>query len=117
MTIVVLQRVMLALVVDAVTGPLWWYTGGLAFIVTWWKNSIASSWQSVGVGVWFKNLFVPMFGQYDLQGRFISFFVRLFQIIVRSIGFLIWAIGLSLVVVLWVAAPVIAFWFFMTTLF
>lgn len=117
MTLVVFQRVLAALAIDAITGPLWWYTGGLVFIGKWWRSRIAHAWQSIGVSVWFTNLFVPMFGQYDWQGRIISFFVRLFQVIVRSVAVVFVVLVYSGTVVLWVVIPPVVLWFFVNTLF
>jgi len=39
-----------------------------------------------GLGIWVKNLFVPMYGETSLTGRAISFGVRFVMIIVRGIG-------------------------------
>jgi hypothetical protein len=65
--------------------PIWWYSQGwlrfgkslLSFLV--WQNA------SLGVGIWLKNIFVPMYGQTDFSGRLISFFIRLVQVIFRGI--------------------------------
>jgi len=40
----------------------------------------------LAIGVWTKNIFVPMFGMHDWQSRIISFFMRVVQIIGRSIA-------------------------------
>ena len=47
-----------------------------------------------------------MFGQYDWEGRIISFFMRLIQLIVRSILLLLWALFLSVLVLTWTLLPV-----------
>jgi len=71
----------------------------------------------MGLGVWIKNLFVPMFQQYDWQGRIISFFMRLFQIIFRFIGFII-MFAIYLVIFLgWFALPALAVYMFMQSTF
>lgn len=85
--------------------PIWWYTAGMVLTLKGCMRSIAEQYQYVGLGVWVKNIFVPMFGQYDWEGRLISFVVRFLQIIVRSIVMVIW---ISIVVAcfgLWLIAP------------
>ncbi len=117
MNIVVIQRVLFALVLDALTGPVWWYSAGALHAFRWYTDHAKSFWQTLGVGLWIKNLFVPMFGQFDWQGRIISFFIRLFQIVIRSIGYVLYMIVLSTLFVLWFVAPVAVVYFFSITLF
>jgi hypothetical protein len=47
-----------------------------------------------------------MFGQHDWQSRLISVFMRLVQIIGRSIGLMIIACGVALAFALYLAAPI-----------
>lgn len=91
---------------DVLTFPLWWYSSGAQKAFLRMKNSIAFSVDELGVLVWIKNLFVPMYGQYDWQGRLISFFMRFFQIIFRSIGVLIWLVLSLLFFILWLILPI-----------
>ncbi len=58
-------------------------------------------------GLWLKNIFVPMFGQYDWQGRLVSFFMRLVQVVVRSVALVFWLIACLVLFVLWLALPVV----------
>lgn len=86
--------------------PVWWETHGVARQA---KKSLArvrGSWIRLGLGVWLKNLFVPMYGQYDLSGRLVSFFMRFFQIILRSIAFIILFALNATAVLLWIVAPI-----------
>ncbi len=69
--------------------PLWWYTQGLAFMVRWAVGTIKGYSRTLAIRVWIKNIFVPMFGMYDWQSRLISFFMRVVQIIGRSIALVI----------------------------
>ena len=86
--------------------PLWWYTRGLARMTVAAGRSVAGTWASLGVGVWARNLFVPMFGQADIPGRIISFFMRLFQIVVRTVGFILAVCLQALWLLAWAAIPV-----------
>ena len=91
------------LIVDLVGGilgfPFWWYGKGVkawtGFVWDWFGTVRAQ----LGVQVWIKNIFVPMYGSYDIAGRLISFFMRVAMIVLRSIGLFL-ASGLLLVVYL-----------------
>lgn len=61
--------------------PLWWYGAGLVAAGARAGRFVAWNAESFGVRHWIKNLFVPMYGMSDWQGRLISFFARLFAIV------------------------------------
>ncbi len=71
---------------EFVSLPIWWYTTGLSLVLGWTGKSIKGSVRFFELDVWAKNLFVPMYGETGFTGRAISFGVRLFMIVVRSIG-------------------------------
>ncbi|PIX12175.1 hypothetical protein COZ73_00770, partial [Candidatus Falkowbacteria bacterium CG_4_8_14_3_um_filter_36_11] len=63
--------------------------------------------KSLALLIWIKNIGRPMYGQYDWQGRIISFFMRLIQIIIRSFFMLFW-LALALAILgLWALLPFI----------
>ena len=90
--------------------PIWWYTQGLKRTVLYVFVSIKNTNRNLAVGLMFKNLFKPMFGQYDREGRIISFFFRLILTLVRSIFFLVLAGLYLLMIVFWLFLPPIVFW-------
>lgn len=97
--------VALDLVGDALAFPVWWYTAGFLKFLGWLGVQARAQWHTIGLGVWLKNLFVPMFGQTDVWGRIISFFIRLGQIIGRGIWYLATLLLIVVAAVLWVAFP------------
>jgi hypothetical protein len=78
--------------------PIWWYTRGLTVVLKFAGGSIRNQYVNLGLGVWLTNLFVPMYGINDLMGRFISFFVRLFMIVIRGVAMIVWAVIITIVV-------------------
>jgi len=100
------RSVFAELLLEVLYFPPWWYGRGFMRVLQRASRSIASQYEHAGVGVWLKNLFVPMFGQYDWEGRLISFFIRIIQIIFRGIFFLIWILFVGVLVVLWLVIPV-----------
>lgn len=96
-----------ATLLDVLFAPVWYYTVGIAVAYRWLVASITSAWHMMGTGVWIHNIFTPMFQQHDWQGRIISFFMRLFQIIVRLVGFFILATALSAIFMIYLTAPLV----------
>ncbi len=72
--------------------PVWWYTRGVALMFAWAARSVQGQFVSLGLGVWMKNLFVPMYGATDIWGKIISFGIRLFMIVFRSIVLVGWIV-------------------------
>jgi hypothetical protein len=62
--------------------------------------------KALALLVWIRNIFRPMYAQYDFAGILISFFIRLVQIIFRSFILLFWLIFSLAVVAFWVLLPV-----------
>ena len=109
MSILILQRLFLEAVLDIFYFPIWWYTKGAAHALRGCFNLLKLGNENLAPGLWLANLFVPMFGQFDWQGRIISFFMRLAQIFVRAIALVVW-LGLCLVLFLcWLVLPILVF--------
>ncbi|NQV90575.1 hypothetical protein HQ487_04190 [Candidatus Uhrbacteria bacterium] len=92
--------------------PLWWYSAGLLQTSKKLLHSVSGSVRYFGVDVWSKNLFVPMYGETSITGRVISFLVRFFVLIARSLGVMLWmaiACVLGLLYVLALPVAVIGF--------
>ncbi len=78
--------------------PLWWYSVGLRQLLSALASNILQEEHRIGLGLWWRNLLVPMYGQYDWQGRAISFVLRIGVGLFRALLMLLW-FGLSLVAV------------------
>jgi len=95
------------IVFDILAWPVWWYTTGVYKALKRMGNVIAQGNDELALSVWVKNIFTPMFGQYDWQGRIISFFMRLFQIIFRFIVFVLWILVAFIGFMVWLILPLI----------
>lgn len=84
------QKVVIEAILDIFYFPVWWYSGGLVKAGRWCLGFLYGGVEMFAPGVWIKNVFVPMYGQYDWEGRIISFFMRVFQVIVRTVAMVIW---------------------------
>lgn len=112
-----LQRMALDFVLDILYFPLWWYSSGAKRTLLGCFHQIQAINQNLAPGLWLRNIFVPMFGQYDWQGRIMSFFMRLVNVIARTI-----ALGVSIIFVisfffLWLAFPPFVIYMLVASLF
>ncbi|MEI7452477.1 MAG: hypothetical protein WCK37_04750 [Candidatus Falkowbacteria bacterium] len=98
-------KVLLIIAWEIVYFPLWWYSAGFGRMAMGVFGAIKRKFISLALGVWLKNLFVPMYGQHDFAGRCISFFMRFFQIIFRGIAFLFYTCFSLLLIIFWLILP------------
>ncbi len=87
--------------------PIWWYTRGLAQAANFSWQRIKNMELRLGVKVWVVNIFKPMFGQRDIAGVLISFFMRIFQIIGRTLVLILWTLVMILAFFVWIILPVL----------
>jgi len=107
MFIIIFQRLLLEAVLDVLHFPVWWYTRGLGHAGLWCINIFKSGNASLAPGLWLKNIFTPMFGQSDWQGRIISFFMRSVNVIGRSIALFFFSIFCLILFVIWLVLPLV----------
>jgi hypothetical protein len=107
MFILIFQRIFLEAVMDIFYFPLWWFSGGVRYIGNKCYQLILKGNEYLAPGLWLKNLFVPMFGSRDWQGKIISFFMRLIQIIARSVALVVWASLCGLLCLGWFILPLV----------
>lgn len=105
---VYIGKIIVRLLWDIIYFPFWWYSLGLFFIAKNLGNFLANRERSLAWFVWIKNIGKPMYQQYSWEGRIISFFVRLVQIIFRGIFLLIWLVICLFIFLLWLVIPIYA---------
>ncbi|NLZ74505.1 hypothetical protein GX917_01185 [Candidatus Falkowbacteria bacterium] len=99
-------KIIVSLVLELIYFPIWWYSVGFLRFFKNIRLFLIQREKSLGFLIWAKNILVPMYGQYDLAGRVISFFMRLVQIIARGFILLLWASLCFLALLLWLILPV-----------
>lgn len=85
--------------------PIWWYSFGLIEILKKIRNFLSNREKGLALFVWIKNVFTPMYGQQDIQGRLISFFIRLVQIIFRGVAMIFWLVVAITGIAIWIILP------------
>lgn len=98
------------LAVEVVYFPIWWYTKGLKRHLLFVWHSIVRLNRNLSLGLMFKNIGKPMFGQYDRAGRIISFFMRLLLLLTRTFVFILFSLFYILLLIAWIILPVIIVW-------
>ena len=107
MFIIIFQRLLLELILDVLYFPIWWYTRGALHAMQWCLNIFRSGNATLAPGLWLTNIFTPMFGQYDWQGRIISFFMRFVNVIGRSIALFFWFLLCIVLFLIWLCLPIL----------
>jgi hypothetical protein len=87
--------------------PVWWYTTGLFHLIQGLQEFMLNREKELAFLVWVKNIFKPMYGEYNWQGWIISFIVRLFQIIVRGAVLIFWFVIAVSVLAIWIILPAV----------
>ena len=90
--------------------PMWWYSRGFLTMTKGTITFLRDREKSLALLVWIKNIHKPMYGQADWQGMLISVFIRIIQIIFRSIVMLVYITFALVAIVLWVTLPFIVFY-------
>lgn len=90
--------------------PIWWYSVGLLNQIKRLSRSILELDYLTGFSIWLTHIFIPMYGQHDWQGRLISIFIRITQIIIRGILLLVLVVIRTLITVIYIIAPLIVIW-------
>lgn len=94
---------------SVMTFPLWWYTEGIGMVVSWIQEGLRYAWKEKAIGLWARNLLVPMYGDWSWSGRTLSIAMRIVVIIGRSIWLLVQLSIYLFLVFLWALLPLIAF--------
>lgn len=95
-------------VLDFLLFPVWWYTKGVVRMGKGIGHAIARRQRSLALGLWIANLFKPMYGQEDWQGKIISFFFRLLILFWRTVLFFVWLACMAVLFFLYLLLPVLS---------
>ena len=100
------KNIFIEILVDFLYWPIWWYSKGFFKILLMSFRQIFYQYEYLGLGVWVKNIFTPMYGMYDWESRIISFLVRFAEIIGRSILLILWSFFIFCGVLVWLILPI-----------
>lgn len=98
------------LIGDVIYFPIWWYTKGVKNVAFFCFKEIKEASRRLAIPILFSHLLKPMYGQYDIAGRIISFFFRMIQFFWNMLFMLTWLIIMILVFFFWLSLPIITVW-------
>ena len=98
-------RIVTEIAVELAFFPVWWYSRGLLMVTRKLADLLGGIQQSLGLFIWAKNIYRPMYGQTDWQGILISIFMRVVQVILRAIAMLFCAAICLVLLAVWLALP------------
>ena len=102
-----LKLILVDTILDVLYFPVWWYSRGMILALKWTFGEIAAAQEFLGVRIWVVNIFKPMYGQQDIASKIISFFMRVFQIILRLIILLLFCVFYLLIFIIYLALPAV----------
>jgi len=102
---------------DFVAFPLWWYSRGTVRVIQFILEHASRMAQTLSLKIWVKNLFVPMYAQYDIAGRVISFVLRVVVLFYRFVKFIIWLAILLTLLGLWLFGPLVVLYYVLYQIF
>ena len=111
-----IKVIFLEIIWEIIFFPIWWYNQGLKRVILYVWNSLKNSSRILALPIMFKNLFKPMFGQYDREGRLISFLMRIILTISRVLVFLVLLFLNIFILLIWILLPVVVIWLYIANL-
>lgn len=91
--------------------PVWWYTCGLWEVMKWAGRGLKDEWIILALGPWLNSMFIPMYADYSLAGRAISFVFRILILGWRLLKFSIWVVWYLAGLLLYVGLPAVSVYF------
>lgn len=113
----ILQFFLFEVFLDVLYFPVWWYTAGLIQCIRYLWNQVRYGVAVLGIGIWIKNFFKPMYGVSTLQERIISVVMRFFVLIGKFIALIAWMLILFLLLVIWLVFLPAVVWLFIIVRF
>lgn len=110
MGISIIKFLLFDVLLDALYTPVWWYTDGLSGMFRFFARNARYGANVIGIGLWVKSLFKPMYGERTWQGRIVSFVMRLIVLFWDSAIYLILLVMLTFVVFAWIFLPPLLVW-------
>jgi hypothetical protein len=102
-----LRFVLVDIIIQILYFPVWWYTEGTLKIVRSVVTQVQALGRSLGLKILFQFLLKPMYGQADIAGRIISFFVRIVHFFVLLLWAIVYTVVLTSFLFFWLLFPLL----------
>ncbi len=87
--------------------PIWWYTAGALNVLKQIGKEFRGFARAYNLRILLKFMFTPMYGQNDIVGRLISFYVRVAHFLILSVYAMLYISVLVLLFVAWITLPIV----------
>lgn len=101
-----LKLIFVDIILDFFYWPIWWYTTGLKNALLFGARQLKETWRALALGIWFRNIFTPMYGDHSILGRVISLVMRLVVLVWKLARMAIWTMIILALLIIWAGAPV-----------
>lgn len=98
----ILKFIFKDILLDIILFPVWWYTEGLRGVLNFLWMELRRAAGAIGIVIWLKSMFKPMYGERSWQGRLISFFMRIVVLIWKLVLFFGWTAILAAIFLVWI---------------
>ncbi len=85
--------------------PVWWYSTGFQSLLRWVHEGLRYRWRKYAIGLWLRNLTTPMYGEYSIWGRVVSFLMRVVVIAAHFVAWCVEALVYGILMALWLVWP------------
>jgi hypothetical protein len=102
---------------DLLYWPVWWYSVGFVSFIRKRILSLKNFEEDMGLTIWIVNWTKPMFSQYDIAGRIISFIFRTFGIFYKMVAVMFYFLAQVIMIFLWVLLPPFFVWRLLAAIF
>src|SRR3989339_1534721 len=103
-------KIIFDLLFDALYFLPWWYGRGLLRVSARAWFFVRDKERELAIVVWIKNVFKPLYDDYNWQNRLKSVILRIGQIILRAIILLFWTATVLILMLGYAVLPVLAVW-------
>ncbi len=110
MALALLKFLFVDIILDALYAPVWWYSAGLIGTLRKLSRALQEGAQIIGITIWAKSLFKPMYGEYSWQGRIVSFFMRIVVLLFMVLQMTVWLGILLILLLIWLILPIALVW-------
>ena len=113
-----IKYIAIEIIWDIIYFPIWWYSKGLVKVSTFClKSASFHIHRRLALGIWLRNMFKPMYGDYTREGRIICFFMRAVVLVYKLIATLLWLICLFVLFIIWIVLPMLIIYYILYQVF
>ncbi len=113
-----IKYIAIEIIWDIIYFPVWWYSKGLVKAAIFCLQSARFHiHRRLALGIWLRNMFKPMYGDYTREGRIISIFMRMVVLVYKLIATILWLVCLFILFIAWIVLPILIIYYILYQVF